>query len=80
VNRLSHPVLDYLLLQLQVRHRRARAEGAELGASAVEWIVISAIVVAIVTFVGVIIRGALEQKAGDVQRCIQGANGTAGCQ
>jgi hypothetical protein len=79
VNWLPHPVLDYLLLQLQVRHRRARAEGAELGASAVEWIVISAIVVGIVALVGVIIRGALEQKATDVRTCIEGTNGTAGC-
>jgi Flp pilus assembly pilin Flp len=81
VNRLptSHPALDYLLLQLQVRHARATAEGTDRGASAVEWVVISAIVVGIVAAVAVIIRTAINNKANDVRDCIQSANGQAGC-
>ncbi|MCW2505688.1 MAG: Integral rane protein [Actinomycetia bacterium] len=81
VNRLpiSHPAIDYLILQLQARHARATAEGTDRGASAVEWVVISAIVVGIVAAVAVVIRTAITSKADDVSKCIKSASGTAGC-
>ncbi len=80
MNRLpiSHPAVDYLLLGLQARHRRLRSGGVDKGASAVEWIVISAIVVGIVIAVGVVIKQALDTKAEEVANCIEGADGGSG--
>jgi Flp pilus assembly pilin Flp len=80
MNRLpvGHPAIDYLILVCQARHQRLRAGGPDRGASAVEWIVISAIVVAIVVAVGFIIRTALNGKAQEVSKCIEGADGSSG--
>jgi len=55
--------LGFLLTVLDVRFRRARSER---GASAVEWVIISAIVVAICLAVALVLRTALEDKAGDI--------------
>lgn len=62
----SHPALDFLLLRLRARYERARAEDTERGASAVEWVVVSAIVVAIAIGVGIVIKKALTDKADDI--------------
>jgi Flp pilus assembly pilin Flp len=81
MNRLpiGNPVLDFMMVYLQGRIQRVRKGDMSRGASAVEWVVISAIVVAIVAGVGVIIKGALKGKAGDVQNCIDKTNGDADC-
>lgn len=63
--------LGYLLLVLNVRVDDARND--ERGASAIEWIVIAAIVVAICIAVGATLRGALTGKATEVQGEIEGA-------
>ena len=67
--------------ELLVRRRldRARASWAdgERGASAVEWVVISAIVVAIALGIGVILTQALTSKANDVSTKI-GTSGNGG--
>lgn len=56
--------------------RKAR----DRGASAVEWVVITAIVVAIVSGVGYVISQAVTKKAGDTSKCIGSTDGTAnGC-
>lgn len=47
------------------------------GASAVEWVVITAIVVAIVTGVGVLIRNAITTKTNSTTNCI--ANSDTAC-
>ncbi len=63
--------LGFLLLVLDGQRAQRRRE--ERGASAVEWVVIAAIVVGICLLVANIIRNALESKANDVQSEIQGA-------
>ena len=63
--------LGLLVLMLQVRVHRARS--AQRGASAVEWVVIAAIVVGICIAVGLIIQRALENKAGDIEDEIGGS-------
>jgi len=78
MNRLpvSHPALDYALIRLRARHARLEEDGLDRGASAVEWVVISIIVVGIVIAVGALLYNALDTKATAVQNCINGANGS----
>jgi hypothetical protein len=80
MNRLpvSHPALDLAIAHLRGRVDRVRREELSRGASAVEWVVISAIVVGIVVAIGFIIKGALNTKAGQVGNCIQNASGDSG--
>jgi Flp pilus assembly pilin Flp len=60
----SNQPLSALLLLL--RGRLQHAQRSERGASAVEWVVIAAIVVGICIAVGLVIQNALEGKAGDI--------------
>ena len=60
--------LGYLLAVLDVHLSRARSEK---GASAVEWVIISAIVVGICIAVAALLGGALKSEAGDVGNKIQ---------
>jgi hypothetical protein len=62
--------LGFLELVLRARVGRARASGSR-GASAIEWVVISAIVVAIVLVVGGLITTALRNKATTISNDIQ---------
>ncbi|NJP64867.1 hypothetical protein [Streptomyces spiramenti] len=73
----SHPAIGYLYAALRTRLQRARAEG-DRGASAIEWVVIAAVVVGIVLAVGFVISSALTSKATDVQNCIAGASNQSG--
>lgn len=60
--------LGFLLAVLDVRVRRARSER---GASAVEWVIIAAIVVGICIGVAALLRGALEGEAKEISNEIQ---------
>lgn len=72
--------LQYVWISLRARIARVRSGELERGASAVEWVVISMIVVTIVAVVGYVISQALQNKASDVSNCIAGANGSKnGC-
>ncbi len=72
--------LQYALVSLRARIARVRSGELERGASAVEWVVISMIVVTIVAVVGFVISQALQNRATTVSNCIRGANGTRnGC-
>ncbi len=72
--------LQYAWVSLRARIARVRSGELERGASAVEWVVISMIVVTIVAVVGYVISQALQTKANDVSTCIAGANGSKnGC-
>lgn len=62
--------LGALVMMLEIHRGRARA--AERGASAVEWVVIAAIVVGISILVAGIIRGALQGRAQQLEGEIQG--------
>ncbi|MBR7833914.1 hypothetical protein KDL01_11590 [Actinospica durhamensis] len=76
MNTVFGPALDYLRVTLAARYAKARSEDTELGASAVEWVIISAIVVVIVLAVGIWLTNALEDKAKQVCTNINGAGGT----
>lgn len=80
MNRLfaSNPTLEFMMVYLRGRFDRVRnEEDMSRGASAVEWVVISAIVVGIVAVVGFIIKNALNDKATSVGNCIGSTDGSA---
>jgi Flp pilus assembly pilin Flp len=81
MNRLpiSHPAIDFMIVYLRGRIAHARDEDTSRGASAVEWVVISAIVVAIVGAIGFAINNALQTKSGKVSDCIQSTTNTSKC-
>ena len=60
--------LGYLLTALEVHVNRARSEK---GASAVEWVIISAIVVGICILIGGALRNALKGEADQIGEKIQ---------
>jgi Flp pilus assembly pilin Flp len=74
-----HPATDFLVAYLRGRVERARAE-EDRGASAIEWVIIAAVVVGIVAAVAVVISQALEDRADEVGDCIQGIEGSEDCQ
>lgn len=81
-NRLTvtDPTLNFMIIYLRGRIDRVRKEDMSRGASAVEWVVISAIVVGIVAVVGFAIKNALKSKSDSVSNCISSANGdSANC-
>ncbi|WP_031514120.1 hypothetical protein [Streptomyces sp. NRRL F-5123] len=57
----------------------ARSEGRTIGASAVEWVIISAIVAALVAGIGFTISKALNDKTDSVKNCIDKASSTSQC-
>ena len=67
--------LQYAWVSLRARFAKVRSGELEKGASAVEWVVISMIVVGLCVALGVIISTALSDKATNVSDCIKGANG-----
>jgi len=75
---INDPTLNFMVVYLRGRIDRMRKEDLSRGASAVEWVVISAIVVGIVAFVGFAIKNALKSKSSDVTNCITSANGDNG--
>ena len=73
------PAVDYLLTTLAARLAAARTRDPEEGASVVELVVITTIVVVLAVTIGVIITNALNNKATTIQNCINSAGGTSGC-
>ncbi|MFD5229920.1 hypothetical protein ACFWJ5_15570 [Streptomyces qaidamensis] len=73
------PAVDFLVTFLQARTERARFGELDRGASAVEWVIISAVVVAIVGVVAAIINAALSEGANKVGDCIKGADAGKTC-
>jgi hypothetical protein len=78
-NSLFAPAVNYLRVMLSARLAEARSEDRERGASVVEWVVITTIVVVLAVAVGIIITKALTTKAGVIGTCINDAGGTTGC-
>ncbi len=68
---MFHPALGLLVTLIQARV--ARAQRLERGASAVEWVVIAAILVGICVLVAGILTGAIGSKANEIGGEIQGA-------
>ncbi len=71
--------VDFLLCFLRARLERARGGEPDRGASAVEWVIISAVVVAMVGVVAFIINDALRHGANKVSHCIKGASASSTC-
>ncbi len=76
--RSVHPAVNFLVAFFEGRIEHARSEERDRGASAVEWVVISAIVVGIVLGVAFFIATALDEKATEVGNCIKGADKAGG--
>jgi len=76
-NSVFAPAVDYLRVMLSARLAAARSEDRERGASVVEWVVITTIVVVLAVTIGIIITNALNKKATDIQNCINTAGGTS---
>jgi Flp pilus assembly pilin Flp len=72
--------LQYGWVNFRARIARARSGESERGASAVEWVVISMILVGLVVAVGFIISTAVSGEAKNVSTCIGNANGNNGQQ
>ncbi len=72
------PAVDYLRTMLRLRLAAARAEDRERGASVVEWVVITTIVVVLAVTIGLLITAALNKKSTDIQACINTAGNTKG--
>ncbi|GAA4074737.1 MULTISPECIES: hypothetical protein [Streptomyces] len=77
--KVSHPAVDFLVTFLKGRVQRARSGELDRGASAVEWVIISAVVVAIVGVVAAVINQALKGGADKVGKCIEGASADKTC-
>jgi hypothetical protein len=79
----SHPALNYLDLVLRSRIAAARAgddgEDRDLGASAVEWVVITMIVLVLVGIAAAIIIPDITTKAGQIGTCINNAGSSTKC-
>jgi Flp pilus assembly pilin Flp len=78
-NSLFAPAVDYLRVMLSARLAAARSEDRERGASVVEWVVITTIVVVLAVTIGVVITKALTTKSNDISTCINNAGTTTGC-
>ena len=76
---LSHPAVDFLVAFVRGRIERARDEDLSRGASAVEWVIISAVVVAIVGVVAGIIYNALQTSATKTGNCITNTSQSGTC-
>lgn len=72
---MANPALHYIATDLRRRFAAVRSGERERGASAVEWVVISMVLVGLCVAVGLIIYNAVKGKANDVSTCIAGANG-----
>ena len=74
-NTLFGPAIDYLRVSLAARYAEARdREDKDLGASVVEWVVITTIVVVIAVTAGFFINRALTAKTTTISNCITGSN------
>ncbi|WP_328562078.1 hypothetical protein [Streptomyces coelicoflavus] len=77
--RTGIPAVDFLVIFLQGRVQRVRSGELDRGASAVEWVIISAVVVALVGVVAAIITKAMKKGAENVGDCIEGADASGTC-
>ncbi|MCD9199260.1 Flp family type IVb pilin [Aeromicrobium wangtongii] len=62
--------IGFLIAMLDVRRHRARTDD-ERGASAVEWVIIAAIVVGICVVIAGILQGALTSEANEISNEIK---------
>ena len=79
----NNPALNYLDLILRTRVANLRAlaedEDREFGASAVEWVVITVVVLVLIGAASAIIIPKLNQKSTDIGTCITNAGNGSSC-
>lgn len=63
---MNHPWVTYLQAYLGVRIHRARTAPSR-GASAVEWVIITAIIAGVALGLATLIKTLVEQKQGEIQ-------------
>jgi hypothetical protein len=71
MKRFMPPVVDYLLTMLSVRAHRARTAPSR-GASAVEWVIITAIVAGLAITISLVITNGVNQKTTEIQNSFGG--------
>ncbi len=76
---MNREAIDFLVCFLRGRIARVRSGELDRGASAVEWVIISAVVVAIVGVVAAILNSALKGGATKVSNCIKGTTASSTC-
>lgn len=82
---IGNPALDYvgLVLRSRIASARAAAEGEgeerQLGASAVEWVVITLIVLVLAGIAAAVIIPAITSKAGAIRTCLNTSGTDASC-
>ncbi|MFC5180218.1 hypothetical protein [Actinomadura harenae] len=68
LNPLADPRVEYLRLMLAVRVDRLRSEeDRSVGASAIEWAIITALLAAIAAAIGLIIKKQIHQAADNIK-------------
>lgn len=68
LNPFDDPRLEYLRLMLAVRFDRLRSEEQRgLGASAIEWAIITALLAAIAAAIGIVIRNQIHKAADHIK-------------
>ncbi|MEU9890428.1 hypothetical protein AB0M95_15265 [Sphaerisporangium sp. NPDC051017] len=74
---LTPPWLEYLVAVLHVRVDRAR-NAPSRGASAVEWVIITAIIAGVALGLATLIKTLVTQKQNEIQSNFGGGGGTGG--
>ncbi|GGT15487.1 hypothetical protein ACFFV7_35030 [Nonomuraea spiralis] len=74
---MQHPWIVYLTAYLGVRIHRARTAPSR-GASAVEWVIITAIIAGVALGLATLIKTLVEQKSNDIQGTFGGGGGGGG--
>ncbi|MBB2747163.1 UNVERIFIED_ORG: Flp pilus assembly pilin Flp [Microbispora rosea subsp. rosea] len=70
---MNHPWAIFLRAYLGVRIQRARTAPTR-GASAVEWVIITAIIAGVALGLATLIKTVVEQKQGEIQNTLGGGN------
>lgn len=73
----NHPWVIYLVAMLSVRIHRARHAPSK-GASAVEWVIITAIIAGVALGLATVIRTLVEQKQSEIEGHFGGGGGGDG--
>ncbi|MEO3793990.1 hypothetical protein ABGB14_27570 [Nonomuraea sp. B10E15] len=74
---MNHPWIIYLTAYLGVRIHRARTAPTR-GASAVEWVIITAIIAGVALGLATLIKTLVEQKQSEIQGTFGGGGGDGG--
>ncbi|GGS91331.1 hypothetical protein GCM10010156_57040 [Planobispora rosea] len=74
---LNHPWIAYAVALLNVRIDRARTAPTR-GASAVEWVIITAIIAAVALGLATLIRQLVQEKQGEISDTFGGGGGGGG--